>query len=248
MAKLQYLLNFDDVLTPDFMTEKNTDNLLNGINESTSVATLDVPNGGLGNNAFQTGQTVIFDGTKMVSSGAGPAPTSGPLENDDRYYTKTEIDAFFASLAAAHGFPVAYANIVGAPSPGAQLQFITPVQIYSGTTAMAAPAQYNIAPLVGHTIVGALITVTCSLSGPDGSHVAQFLVSQTLASPQIAAGWFWAGASGDAVAGTTASIVPVDAVSSSFFYQLIGTGLSSGATVVSGGTPVVATIIGYFFV
>jgi hypothetical protein len=249
---VQYLLNFDDVLDASFMTKSNTDNLLQGINESDSISTLGVPNGGLGNPNFTPNQTVVFDGIKMVSSGYGPATVSGPLVNDDRYYTKTEIDAKFTSLASPGGFPVAYANIIGAPVSGAQLQFITPIQVYSGTTAMAAPAQYNIAPLVGHTIVGALVTVTCMLNGPDTGFAAVMMTSATAVSPQISSGWFRSAGGGDATAGSTTSIVPVDASSSSFFYQLIGlnansTLVSSGTTVVSGGTPVVVTLIGYFF-
>jgi hypothetical protein len=248
----QLLLDFNTVLSPDLMTECNTTNLLTGINESNSPATLGVPNGGLGSNQFTPGQTLVFNGIEMISSGYGPIAVVGPLINDDRYYTKTEVDAFFDGLGSAGGYPVSYLNITGAPTPGVQLQFITPVQIFSGTVAQASPVQYVLSPIVGHTIVGALITVTCSLSGPDGTYVAQLLVSATAVSAQTAAGWFWAGGSGDAVGGATVAVAPVDGPSQSFFYQLIGKNssggtVSSGTTVVAGGTPVVVTLIGYFF-
>ena len=229
-----YLLNFDDVLSESFLTLKNANALINGLNKSQANVPLMTPLGGLGNNQFTAGQTIVFDGNKMVSSGSGPA-TDAPLVNDDRYYTKAEVDAIIGSLAAGGGPPVAYANITGAPAAGVQLQFITPIQIAS-LTAATALTNFPIAPITGHTIVGALITVTNTPSEPGT--LIKFLVSQTMTSAPIDVGWYRQAGSGNANgADAVTSLVPVDPTTQSFYYQLTGN---------PPGT-VVATLIGYFF-
>ena len=238
MATQRYLLDFDDILAQSFFTNANATVLIGGVNSSGTTAVFDVGVGGLGNNQFAQGQTLIFDGAKIVSSGVGPAVSTGPLENDDRYYTKSEVDAFFASLNSVGGFPVAYGNLTGVPALPLQLAFLTPTQFYSGTSVMSSPVELPMTPITGHKVVAALITVTCSLGGPNSSPPASFQVRQNLGSTPINAGYFWAAGGGDLVAGCTASVVPVDPTAQSFFYQQVGNSTSGAIT---------ATLIGVMY-
>jgi hypothetical protein len=246
MAKQTYKLDYDDVVVPEFCTPTNSNNIIDGITES-GTEQFGVKVGGLGNGTFVAGQTLVYDGTKMVSSGSPPLPaSSGPLVNDDRYYTKSEIDAMFNSLASSGGLPVAYANITGAPAAGVRLSFLNaPVQVASVSSVMGSPVAFPMASYApsGTKIISSIITVTCSLDAPDHTPPAQFVVQSTaalIASSPIDAGWFMAASGDDRVAGCTGTLVPVDPTAQSFFYQLIG-------NYVTGGTPVVAKLIGFFY-
>jgi hypothetical protein len=243
MAKQTFKLDYNDLIEEDLFTQSNSDNLINGVTD-TGTAQFGVSVGGTGNANFVPGQTIVYDGLHLVSSGSPPIPANpGALINDDRYYTKTEIDTFFASLGTVGGYAVAYANITGAPVPGVRMQFLSaPVQIVSVSAVMGSPVAFSMASYApaGTKIVAAIITVTCKLGGPDGTlNPAKFMVQQNLTSPQIDAGWFAASGGGDGVAGCTGSLVPVDPTAQSFFYQLISNFVTPG--------PVVANLIGYFF-
>ena len=243
--KQRYLLDFDDVLNLSFLTPTNSCALITGLNNTGTAAgaALSVPVGGLGNTSFVQGQTLIFDGSKIISSGAPPVPaTTAPLRNDDLYYTKAQIDALFASLNAPSGPPVAYSNLTGAPNPGHKFWFLnSPIQVYSGSTVMGAPVAYTVVPAVtGQTVVAALVTVTCSLSSPDSGTPALLVAQMNLSSPQIIIGEFFAAGSGDFTAGCTNSVIPVDPSAQSFYYQQIN-------NYVAGGNPIVLTLIGYIY-
>lgn len=248
----QYLLNFDDTLVSSFMTKENTEQLIIGANDSGARTPFAVAVGGSGNNSFTPGQTLIFNGTRFVSSGYDPLPFDpSAWTNDDRYYTKAEVDDRFASLGADGGFPVAYSNLTGAPAVGLQIQFLTaPIAFFSGTTAQASRQIQSLSSIpVDRTVVAALLATSCRLQGPNSGYTAAFRVSGTISSAQLDVGWFRANGGGDDVAACTNSVVPV--VASSFYYQLTGVDPAGGAdatdgTVIADG-PVTSTIIGYLY-
>lgn len=248
--KQRYVLDYDDILNIGFMKQSNAEALLSGLNESGTTVALGVAAGGLGNTAFTAGQTLVYDGQKIVSSGAPPTPASpSVLTNDSRYYTKPQIDAFFASLATMNGpIQVDYSNLLNAPNAPVKLQFLTtPLVVFSGNTVMASEVEEAVTGASGQKVVGALLTCTASLSGPDGIPPAIMRARMNSSAAWIDVGWFQAAASGDYVANAAGSVIPVDPTAQSFKYQLVCGSLAPGATCVDPG-PVTLKLIGYLYI
>jgi hypothetical protein len=239
-------LNFSDFVDPSFLTESNAANFVNGINQSGNTVPISVPNGGLGNNAFAEGQTLMFDGVRIVSSGALPQINTA-LVNDDRYYTKAQIDAMFASLSQVNGpITVDYSNVDNAPAPGVKIGWLTsPVVVFTGTTVMAGEiAQSFVVPGIS-TLVGIIVTCTATIDAPSGGQVATMRCRANDAAQWIDIGWFMAAGSGDYVAGCDQAIVPLN-TDGTFRYYLTCGSMAAGATCVDPG-PLTLTIVGYLY-
>ena len=253
----RYLLDIDDVLEQSLFTFANSTNVLNGLTAGANGTSLGVPAGGLGNVDFVPGQTIVFNGTAMVSSGAGPI-TLAP-NYDDRYYTKTQIDAMFASLAIPGTYSVAYANIVGG-IPALQMSFLQVADALSGpqfptTTSSIAgsstPTLYTPSWSLpaGVTLRGLLISVGATLSGPNNGFVTKFQVANNIGlTGLVDAGWFRASSGGDAVGGETFAVVPCDA-NGRFYWRLIGVSTGSGSWTEGGsvmtGATFAVSVVGY---
>ena len=248
--KQRLLLNGDDKLDPSFLTRQNANALMQGLSD---VGPIDNPlptvAGGLGNTEFVAGQTLVFDGRRMISSGSGPTP-SVTMTNDDRYYTKPQIDAMFAALANypnATALRVHWGNVTGAPAMGAQMQFLdVPVTVYSNNTVMADPASAPAPTLATHVAKAVMVTCTGKVSQPDMSNPAILRCRMNGTSQWIDVGWFLAGGDGDKIAGCNGTIIPVDPDTQSFDYQLVCSGLATGVVCVNPG-PVTLKIIGYLY-
>lgn len=86
----RYTLTADDILKPEFMTRRNAEALLTGLNASGSTKQLGVLLGGTGASAFTDGKLVYYDAArnKFRSSNLGLAappgslPPSGPAGGD----------------------------------------------------------------------------------------------------------------------------------------------------------------------
>ena len=253
----RYLLDIDDVLEQSLFTSANTANTLAGLTDNANGNSLGVPAGGLGNSNFSPGQTLVFDGTKMVSSGSGPI-TLAP-NYDGSYYTKPQIDAMFASLATPGTYSVAYANIVGG-IPALQMSFLQVADALSGaqfpTTAStiagsSTPTLYTPSWSLpaGVTLSGLLISVGATLTGPNDGFFAKFQVANNIGlAGLVDAGWFRSSGGSDEVGCETFALVPCDA-HGRFYWRLIGVSDGSGSWTEGGSVMTCATfavnVVGY---
>lgn len=220
MSKQRLKLDSDDVLAPGFITAPNSENLIEGLNEN-GTTPLDVNVGGLGNTTFAPDQTLVFNGKKIVSSGVSPN-VAAPTDYDDRYYTKTEMDAFFGETVDGKK-QVDWSNITNQPSLGLKLQFLAPaVVLYDPTGTVPVdntPHVATVTGVAGQTLVAALISVSGYSDGPNNVGPSKLQVRAHGTTAWIETGWFRAAATGDSTAGGCHAVVPLD-VNAQFDFQL----------------------------